>query len=107
MATAPSLPLPIRTLHQFPKPSWVENLCVRSNGQLLLTVLTSPDLYLLDPSEPSQPILIHSFEGYLGLMGISEVENDVFYIAAGNFNLSTFDPGAGSYAVWEVDLRNL
>jgi hypothetical protein len=106
MASSTSLPLPIRTLHQFPKPTWIENLAIRPNGQLLLTILTSPDLYLLDPSQPSQPILIHSFSGYLALLGITEVENDVFYIGAGNFNLSTFDPGAGSYAVWEVDMRH-
>lgn len=106
MATTTGLPLPTHTLHQFPKPSWIENLAVRSNGQLLLTVLTSPNLYLLDPSESSKPALVHSFEGYLGLLGITEVEKDIFYIAAGNFNISTFDTGVGSYAIWEVDMRN-
>lgn len=34
------------------------------------------------------------------------MEDDIFYLASGNFNISTFDPGAGSYAVWEVDMRD-
>jgi hypothetical protein len=106
MASTTDLPLPTHVLHEFPKPSWIENLAVRSNGQLLFTVLTSPDLYLLDPSKPSKPILIRSFDGYLGLLGITEIESDIFYVAAGNFNISTFDTGTGSYAVWEVDMRN-
>lgn len=105
MSAPLSQPLPIRTLYQFPKPSWIENLAIRSNGQLLLTCLSSPELYLLDPSKPSEPVVVHSFTGYLGLLGITEVEDDVFYVGVGNFSISTFDPGAGSHAVWQVDMR--
>jgi hypothetical protein len=93
-------------VYQFPKPTWIENLAVRSNGQLLVTLLTTPELYLIDPAT-STPTLIHKFPGVLGLTGIIEVEPDVFYVAGGNFNLSTFNNEAGSYKIWEVNMNHL
>jgi len=34
------------------------------------------------------------------------VEPDIFCVAAGNFNLQAFSNEAGSYSIWEVDLRD-
>ncbi|RDW69884.1 hypothetical protein BP5796_08281 [Coleophoma crateriformis] len=97
--------LPSRTVYQFSNPSWIENLAVRSNGQLLLNVLSTPDLYLLDPmAEYSEPYLLYRFPNSLGLLGITEMQEDVFYILSGNFSVTTGDTGPGTYAVWKVDL---
>ncbi|RDW89772.1 hypothetical protein BP6252_01804 [Coleophoma cylindrospora] len=101
------LPLPSRTVYQFPNPTWIENLAVRSNGQLLLNVLSTPDLYLLDPLvEDSDPYLLYTFPDTLGLLGITEMQDDVFYILSGNFSLATGNTGPGTYAVWKVDLTS-
>jgi hypothetical protein len=98
--------LPTKLVHQFPLPTWIENLAVRQNGQILVTILTSPELYLIDPSNPSQAILVHKFPDVSSVTGIIEVEPDIFYVAVGNFNLQTVSSEAGSYSTWEVDLRD-
>lgn len=90
-------------LYQFPNQTWVENIAVRVNNHLLLTLLTSPDLYSLDPSAAgSHPTLIHSFPDATSLFGITETEPDVFAIIAGNFSLAA---GAvpGTSEIWKVD----
>lgn len=82
----------LRTVYQFPNPTWVENLAVRSNGHLLLTLLSTPDLYQLDPNSGSTAgaKLVYHFPEYTGLCGIVEIENDVFAVVAGNLTLSPF-----------------
>ncbi|PMD65515.1 uncharacterized protein K444DRAFT_608100 [Hyaloscypha bicolor E] len=40
------------------------------------------------------------------MAGIIEVEHDKFYVAGGNFDLSTFVNQTGSYKLWEVDMTN-
>jgi len=99
-------PLPTELIYQFPHPTWIENLAIRKNGQILVTTLTTPELFLVDPSNSAKSILVHKFPDVLGLTGIIEVKEDVFYVAGGNFNLSEFSNEQGSYTVWEVDLRS-
>jgi len=97
-------PLATHVVHQFPLPTWIENLAIRSNGQILLTILTKPELYLVDPAHPDKAVLVHTFSEVRILSGIVEVKDDVFYVAGGNVNLETFTSEHGSYKVWEVDL---
>lgn len=97
-------PLPSRIVHQFPNPTWVENIAVRSNGKLLLNLLTTPDILQLDPNSPASPILLHRFSSSLALLGIAELYPHVFYIAAGNFSAATSSVGTGTWSVWKVDL---
>jgi hypothetical protein len=98
--------LTTHTVHQFPLPTWIENLAVRSNGQILLTILTKPELYLLDPSNPEKVTLVHTFSEVGILSGIVEVEDDVFYVAGGNYSLDTFKAEHGSGRIWEVDMKS-
>lgn len=101
-----SLPLPSRVVYEFPNQTWIENLAVRSNGQLLLDVLTSPDLYLLDPNvENSEPALLYTFPGTLALFGIAELQHDIFYVISGNYS-ETVGTGPGTYVLWKVDLNH-
>ncbi|KAE9373968.1 hypothetical protein N431DRAFT_233856 [Stipitochalara longipes BDJ] len=97
--------LPSRILHQFPVPTWIENIAVRSNGDLLVTLLTTPELYLFKPSDP-KPVLVHKFDEVLALTGIIELKEDIFYVAGGNFSLQPWNTGADTYAVFEVDLTS-
>jgi sugar lactone lactonase YvrE len=94
--------LPVSLIHQFSNPTWIENLAVRSNGGLLTTILTAPELYLVNPAKKSEPVLIHQFEGINGLLGIVEGMHDLFYVTGANLNLSTY--ASDSWAVWEVDM---
>jgi hypothetical protein len=99
-------------VHQFPNPTWVENIAVRQSGELLVTLLTTPDLYLIDPllaiADPNSsknPTLVHSFAPFTSVLGITEVEPDHFYVIAGNASASP-DFSPGSYSVVSVDLTS-
>ncbi|AEO64813.1 uncharacterized protein THITE_2142617 [Thermothielavioides terrestris NRRL 8126] len=121
------LPLPVRTVYQFTTETWIENLAVRPNGNLLLIVdenVTSPvhpvALYqLANPASPHPELsLVYSFP--LGtVLGITEVQHEVYAVLAENFTgnfesvpgttkMYTFDfnGGADMYAasVWAVNI---
>lgn len=89
-----SLPLPVEIIHQFPYPTWVQDLAVRECGKILVTLLTTPDLYEIDPLNGNhQATLVHNFPDHLGLTGITELEPNIFYVAGGNVSIL---PAAGS-----------
>ena len=99
--------LPSRVIHQFPNETWLENLAIRQNGQILVTVLSAPELYLVDPFDAdSSATLIHRFPKATGLLGIVELQQDVFYVIAGNWSVETFQTTVGSYSVWKIDMRS-
>ena len=100
-----SLPLPVQVVHEFPHGTWVENLAVRSNGKVLVDILTSPDIYQIDPRSKKDPILVHHFSDHLGLLGITETVQDVFYLIAGNYSAALKINPVGAYDVYEVDIR--
>ena len=68
-----SLKSPVRTTYQFPNETWVENIAVRSSGQLLVTIITSPDLYQVDLFSSAPASLVHSFPHAQSTLGITEV----------------------------------
>lgn len=75
----------LRDVWQFPNDTWIENIAVRSNGQLLVTLLTVPELYQVDPAGAQEPKLVYRFPQALGLFGIAELETDVFGVISSNF----------------------
>ncbi|KAL7812680.1 hypothetical protein V8C44DRAFT_328966 [Trichoderma aethiopicum] len=101
---------PVSTLFEFPKPSYIENLAVRSNGQILISDLSTSQLTLFDPSAlgPKEPVFVHDFTESLGLAGIAEYQPDVFAVITGNVSLTSDDvQSAGTWIVWSVDLRGV
>ncbi|MDI1488669.1 MAG: hypothetical protein OHK93_007945 [Ramalina farinacea] len=94
---------PIRVLHQFDDLR-LENLHARSNGELILSVINKPMLYILDPTKQnSKPVLLHEFPGVTACLGQAEIAPDVFAVVAGNWT----EPGShtpGSFSVWSIDL---
>lgn len=102
------LQLPHRIVHQFPNHTWLENIAVRSNGDLLVTALIpNPALYQISrPASLSPSVsLVHNFTSVDGLLGISETKPDVFAVVGGNFT----SPGVqvnGSFSAWKVDLSS-
>ncbi|CAG8957245.1 hypothetical protein HYFRA_00009447 [Hymenoscyphus fraxineus] len=94
-----------RTVYQFSTIiTWIENIRVRQNGQLLVTLLTSPDIYLIDTTPGSSAQLVHSFPK-LALLGLTEVKPDFFYIAAGNYSLATGLEN-GSFSIYSLDFTS-
>ncbi|KAI0905786.1 hypothetical protein F4824DRAFT_510509 [Ustulina deusta] len=103
-ATAANL-LPSQNVYQFPdNGTWLENIAVRSNGDLLLTMLSpTPSLYTLKQPYSSSPeiSLIHTFPNATGLLGITETEDDTFAIISTQL-IDNSAPVLGSSAIWEV-----
>ena len=92
------------TVWAFPQSTWVENLAVRSNGQILATLFTSPQLYQIDPTGRSPATLVYTFPQQTSCLGIAELGTDIFYVAAGNVTFTTFEGVPGSFNVYRVDM---
>ncbi|KAK8090083.1 quinoprotein amine dehydrogenase beta chain-like protein [Apiospora hydei] len=103
---ASSLSLPYREVYQFSNDlNYIENIAVRQNGDLLVTLLApAAQLHLIqDPHSDSPSVsLVHSFgDGVEGLLGIAETKPDTFLVAG-----SSLSGQPNASAVFEVDFNN-
>lgn len=99
----------VTQVYQFPNSPFtdIENIAIRSNGDLLLNVITSAATYILDPTQlKPQPTLLHSYPDANSTIGIVETTPDVFVVAVGNYSIATFSGIKGSFAVWKIDLTS-
>ena len=95
-------------LFYFPDGKQAENMRVRSNGQLLVTLDTAPDLYQINPFHSQTGGIFYRFEGYTSLFGIVEEMTDVFYVIASNVSGPPNSYGyEGSVSIFKVDLQNI
>lgn len=99
-ATATALPLPGKAIYQFPSPGyWAENVAVRQNGNLLITLLSpGPQLWQIARPYSDAPTaeLVYTFPNLTSLLGIAETDADTFVLAGANFS------APGISAAWEV-----
>jgi hypothetical protein len=92
-----------KTIYQLPTtPTWIENLSIRSNNQILLTLTTAPQVHILDPLTGSSKLL-HAFP-YLSALGIVELQPSIYYLILGNSTFTSF--GFGTYSVWSLNLTS-
>ncbi|KAI0401079.1 hypothetical protein F4802DRAFT_601354 [Xylaria palmicola] len=100
--------LPTRSAFQFTEPrTWVENIAVRSNGDLLVTMLLpNASLYTLRRpySATREVALVHTFQNASGLLGITETDTDTFAILSVRFT-ETLAAIPGSSTLWGLSLR--
>ncbi|PSR79580.1 hypothetical protein BD289DRAFT_339004, partial [Coniella lustricola] len=88
--------------------TWLENLRVRSNGNVLVTEIGPPaNLLTFDPTQADpEAVVIQTFPSILGLSGITEVKPDVFVITGANTTGSNIaDPPLNATKVWLVDFN--
>lgn len=91
----------LRDVIVFPNNTWIENIAVRSNGNLLVTLLNLPEVWEVEPLSGSAE-LVYSFPNANVSLGIAEVEHDIFAVNVGNFS----GPGVGvpgSWSIWTLD----
>ncbi len=94
---------PTRLIYQFPNHTWVENLAVRPSGSLLLTLISTPDLYLIDPLAANpKPQLIHRFNSSSSIFGITETESNTYHLIGSNVDFETGSLTAGSNRIYRV-----
>jgi sugar lactone lactonase YvrE len=83
----------ITTIASFPEHFFLENLAVRADGSILVTVLNHKQLWYVpapDGGRPVAPVLVHTFDHLA--MGIVETEADIFYVSTVNqATLERFD----------------
>ena len=76
----------LTTVAVFPPNYFLENLVVREDNSMLVTVLNQHELWYVPPitgEATVTPVLLFTFGEVV--CGITEVEPDIFYIATGNF----------------------
>jgi len=106
-ASESTLPLPIREIHQFSNPSYIQDVLVRDNGNLLVSsVWPNATIYSVENPLSDNPIVstVLTGEGINAIPSMIEVETDVFLCLGGMIAV----PGAGiwgTFKVWELDLR--
>jgi hypothetical protein len=94
---------PLTVIGRFAQPHTFENIATRHNGQLLLTSTVSSTLYQVDPLRNNQISAIIDIPQTTGLLGIAELEEDVFFVISAN--LSSVQGVPGSNAIWRLDMR--
>ncbi|KAB8229519.1 uncharacterized protein BDW43DRAFT_288144 [Aspergillus alliaceus] len=101
---------PVSVTFQFNRNgTWLENLAVRPNGELLVTRLDVPELWLVNPATNNAKeagSLLYSFPNATSLLGITEIDTDVYAVVVGNFSISTVTSTQGSYSIWSIDLSS-
>ncbi|CAN9382532.1 unnamed protein product [Alternaria alternata] len=82
---------------QFAVGTWIENLAIRPNGKILITMITPPEIWEVDPFQPpasNATELVHRFDTSIAdhTSGITETEPDVFMVVGGS-------------SIWRLDMN--
>lgn len=93
-----------RDVYQFANETWIENIAVRSSGDLLVTLIFEPELWQIDPQTGTGD-LVHKFTDITSVFGIAEASPDVFAVAVGNWSY-TDQVQAGTWSIWTLDLNS-
>ncbi|KAL6718438.1 hypothetical protein ACLMJK_004528 [Lecanora helva] len=81
---------PTKLIYQTAVGNWYENLAVRPCGSILITSVTAPNLYSIDPNAPNpQPTLLHTFPSAVWTVGITETTPDTYYVVVANGSART------------------
>ncbi|KAF2813577.1 uncharacterized protein BDZ99DRAFT_557478 [Mytilinidion resinicola] len=97
--------LPTHPVHTFPVGTWIENLAVRENGQIIATDDTHPRIYQIDPYYSHTPaLLLHEFNNTASILGIVETTPDVFYVCTANYSSAKLE-GYGEAYIYRLDMR--
>lgn len=89
--------------------TWIENLAVRCNGDILATRIDSPEVWTITPNHANittrgHGSLLHRFPNAKSTMGIVEITPDIFGVIVGNVSLPSTTPEPGSFSLWTLDL---
>ena len=106
LAEAPRRHSAVSTLYQFREGTWVENLAVRSNGDLIVGFADRPEIHL-SPADTGHESaeLIYRFPNATSIFGITEICEDESAVSVGDFRIETLHPYRGTCSVWRVEFR--
>lgn len=93
----------VGSIWTFPNETWIENLAARENGMLLCTTPNRFAVFQVDPFGHTA-VVVHQFDSGEGVLGITEVQNDIWIVATSNVNLTTSTAKPGSAKIWKLDM---
>ncbi|GKU02807.1 hypothetical protein FLAG1_05899 [Fusarium langsethiae] len=99
-----------KTLFQLTsRPTWFENIAIRSNGIIVTTRLDVPEIWAVDPETSSGfQVLRVPLPDEIpnqALTGICSLKPDIFAIGAGSFDITGgAKPKPGPWSIWLADL---
>ena len=99
----------VRQVYQFSNSSFtdIENIAARSNGQLLLNLITEPSTYYIDPTKSNATAQhLYTFPNGTSLTGIAEYAPDQFAVVVGNYTIAKYAGVPGSFVIWSLDVRS-
>ncbi|KAJ7078036.1 hypothetical protein B0H15DRAFT_861016 [Mycena belliarum] len=95
---------PTKLLYQSPT-EFFENIAVRPNGKLLITAVTSPTLFTIDPAASNATLdAVYTFPNGTGMNGIAEYAPNVYAVVVSKLNDTTRTAELGSVTVWRIAL---
>lgn len=96
----------VYTVFQFPdNGSWIANVAGRPQGGLVVTRTDVPEVWAIDV-EYHTGRCVAKIPNANSLIGITGIDDDVFVVIAGNIDLKTLAPEAGSFSAWKIDLTS-
>jgi hypothetical protein len=101
----PTIPVPawtFKTLQDIPGTTSLENIAITQSGDILVTSVSSNKLYQVSHNSSYSPVAIATVSNVSSLLGITELEKDVFYVIGSQISGVTVAPGSNS--VWRVNL---
>ena len=90
----------LKTVAEFPREYFLENLAVREDNSVLVTAMNHKELWFVPPVDGDtqvQPMRLHTFD--TPTTGLAEIEPDVFLMLAGNL-YTTHES-----FIYKIDLR--
>ena len=94
-------------LFQFDNTTFLENLFIRRNGNILLSSVNTGHLFDFDPHGRNQvPVALGALPGANGTTGVVEVFPDVYAVSGGLINMETQSFAEGSLRVYTIDFCN-
>ncbi|KAK5660612.1 hypothetical protein OQA88_13176 [Cercophora sp. LCS_1] len=96
----------IRNVFTFPPNHFIENIAVRSNSKLLITSMSVPHLFSIDPTVASpNASIVHTFSNITGISGIAETTSDVFALVTAEWDLAATRAIPGTLKVWTANFN--
>jgi sugar lactone lactonase YvrE len=101
---ASGLAAEVHTVYQFPNGTWLENIVATRNGSLLVSTIRAAEVHVVHPTTtPPSSSVLATFPDANSVLGMTELENDVFAVAVGTISPENA-PIAKSFSIWSIDL---
>lgn len=83
--------------------TWIASIANRPNNDLVITRTDVPEVWTINVDEGTAQ-LAATIPNANNLIGISSIDDDEYVVIAGNLDIATLTPEAGSFSAWKVSI---